>query len=79
MRGHVPGYAYGQFPPVPLFTLPDLAILDTSLSGFGRMMAVALKSVPGVTVSPNSCDEAGRIHSDDAGIVLYGVDRPITR
>ncbi|MEI2730443.1 MAG: OmpA family protein [Dermatophilaceae bacterium] len=72
MRGHVPGYAYGQFPPVPLFTLPDLAILDTSLSGFGRIMAVALKSVPGVTVSPNSCDEAGRIHSDDAGIVLYG-------
>lgn len=71
-RPHVPGYAYGEFPPIPLFTLPDLAMLDSSLSAFGARMATGLASVPGIQVAPNRCDPAGRVQNDDAGILLYG-------
>lgn len=71
-RPHVAGYAYGEIPPVPLFTLPDLAMLDTSLDRFGATMDKAIGAVPGVSVRSTRCDAGGAEVVDDSGLVLYG-------
>lgn len=71
-RPHVTGYAYGEIPPVPLFTLPDLTLLDTSLGGFSATMDKAIGSVPGVRVSSARCEAGGAALVDDSGLVLYG-------
>ncbi len=67
-----PGFEVGEIPPVPLLTLPDLSLLDASLSGFTLSLATAVGDHPGVTVSPASCDEAGRVRSGDGSVYLYG-------
>lgn len=71
-RPHVAGYAYGEIPPVPLFTLPDLTMLDTSLGGFSATMDKAIGAVPGVRVSSSRCAADGAALADDSGLVLYG-------
>lgn len=68
----VPGYAVGEMPPVPLFTLPDLALLEESLAGFAVEVADVVGDYPGLTVQPARCDEAGIVQSADSAVYLYG-------
>ncbi|MGW9113280.1 OmpA family protein [Microbacterium sp. NPDC055683] len=68
----VAGYAVGDFPAVPLFTLPDLSLLDASTSSFAIETRDALADVPGAVVSAARCDAAGEVVSGDGTAYLYG-------
>ena len=68
----VPGYEVGQIPPVPLFTLPDLGLLTASTGALTPDLTSSLTSVPGISVSPGRCDEAGVLASGGTSTVLGG-------
>ncbi|KQQ62757.1 OmpA family protein [Microbacterium sp. Leaf320] len=68
----VAGYDVGQFPPVPLFVLPDLSLLDTSASAFTIEVNEALADIPGVIASPAHCDADGSVVSGRGTAYLYG-------
>ncbi|WP_460802558.1 hypothetical protein [Microbacterium sp. GXF6406] len=68
----VPGYDVGQFPPVPLFVLPDLSLLDASTSGFTIDVRDDFGAIPGVTVSSARCEDGGRVSSGSGTAYLYG-------
>ena len=68
----VPGYAYGAFPAVPMFDLPDLSMLDAALSGFSIKVQGNIGSIPGVTVRPARCDSSGNIDLSGGALTLYG-------
>jgi OOP family OmpA-OmpF porin len=68
----VPGYDVGQFPPVPLFVLPDLSLLDSSASAFAIEVNDALDDIPGVTATPAHCDASGTVISGNGTALLYG-------
>ncbi|WP_223628867.1 OmpA family protein [Microbacterium sp. EST19A] len=68
----VPGYDVGQFPPIPLFVLPDLSLLDSSASAFAIEVNAALADIPGVTASPAHCDATGTVISGNGTALLYG-------
>jgi OOP family OmpA-OmpF porin len=68
----VPGYDVGQFPPVPLFVLPDLSLLDSSASAFAIEVNDALDDIPGVTATPAHCDANGSVISGNGTALLYG-------
>lgn len=68
----VPGYDVGQFPPVPLFLLPDLSLLDSSASAFTIEVDEALSDIPGVTATPAHCDADGTVISGNGTASLYG-------
>lgn len=67
----VAGYDVGEFPPVPLFALPDLALLDRSASAFTISTGTELADIPGVSVQPAHCDGAG-VTSGRGTAYLYG-------
>lgn len=68
----VPGYDVGQFPPVPLFVLPDLSLLDSSASAFAIEINDALADIPGVIATPAHCDAEGSVISGNGSAYLYG-------
>lgn len=68
----VPGYDVGQFPPVPLFVLPDLSLLDSSAAAFAIEVNDALADIPGVTATPAHCDADGSVISGNGTALLYG-------
>jgi len=69
----VPGYDVGEFPPVPLFRLPDLSLLDSaSASGFTIDIKDDFAKIPGVTVSPAHCDAGGEVVAGNGSAYLYG-------
>ena len=68
----VPGYGPGEFPPVPLFQLPDLGLLDAALSGFTYELTELVGDYPGLTIAPARCDEAGEVTSGPGSLLLYG-------
>lgn len=68
----VPGYAVGEIPPVPLFALPDLSLLNSALSGFTFDFAELVGDYPGLTIAPAACDEAGERKSGNGSVYLYG-------
>ncbi|MFJ4167548.1 OmpA family protein [Microbacterium sp. NPDC089698] len=68
----VPGYDVGQFPPVPLFRLPDLGLLSGSADAFAIEVNAAFDGVPGVAVSPARCDAGGKVVSGAGSAMLYG-------
>jgi OOP family OmpA-OmpF porin len=67
----VPGYDVGEFPPVPLFVLPDLSLLDDSVNAFAIEFNDDLGDIPGVTATPTSCDETGAVVNSNSTF-LYG-------
>ncbi len=69
---HVPGLGFGEIPPVPLFELPDLTMLDASLSGFATAANTTLAGLPGVRVSTASCDASGKVINGGSALRLYG-------
>lgn len=67
-----PGFAAGEMPPVPLITIPDLSMLDASLSGFTHEITELVGDYPGLTIAPASCDTAGTVRAGAGNILLYG-------
>ena len=68
----VPGYAPGQFPAVPMFALPDTAVLSTGGQKLRDQLEVELPDLPGVTVTSVQCGPDGSYISSDSSLVLYG-------
>lgn len=68
----VPGYAYGEIPPVPLFALPDLSLLNSALSGFTLEFTELVGDYPGLTVAPAACNESGERKAGNGSAYLYG-------
>lgn len=68
----VPGYAPGQAPPVPLFTLPDISQVSTAGKKLRDKLKLEIKSVPGVTITAVRCRANGEYINADSGLVLYG-------
>ncbi|AZS35922.1 Photosystem I P700 chlorophyll a apoprotein A2 [Microbacterium lemovicicum] len=68
----VAGYPVGEFPPVPLFQLPDLALLDGSASAFTIDLTARVGDHPGLTVAPAHCDASGAVVSGAGSAYLYG-------
>ena len=68
----VSGYDVGQFPPIPLFVLPDLSLLDSSASAFTIEVNAALVGIPGVVATPAHCDADGTVISGNGTAYLYG-------
>lgn len=65
----VPGYGPGEIPPVPMFLLPDLSMLDASLAGFAIQVDDAVGDLPGVRVETQRCDAQG---TDVGELLAYG-------
>lgn len=69
----VPGYAVGDFPPIPLLALPDISMIDASQSVLSTQLDATIGAFPGLTVSNTQCDATGAVRSSAAGsLVLYG-------
>jgi OmpA-OmpF porin, OOP family len=68
----VPGYAVGEFPPIPLFVLPDLSMFDPSASAFTLHLASQIGTYPGLTVGPAHCDAGGPLTAGAGTAYLYG-------
>ncbi|WP_127842970.1 OmpA family protein [Actinomyces wuliandei] len=74
----VPGYALGEIPPVPMFTLPDLSLLTESSDVFTPDLTQEVASVPGVSVGPARCEEPGVLASGSGHTVLGGDGSAVT-
>src|SRR5690606_15144926 len=69
----VPGYAVGEFPAVPMFVLPDLALIDDELTADAtRDLRDDLEGLTGVSVAPAHCGEDGRPTPGIQTSLLYG-------
>ena len=69
----VPGYAVGEFPAVPMFVLPDLALFDDELTADAtRDLRDDLEGLAGVSVTPAHCGEDGRPTPGIQTSLLYG-------
>lgn len=65
----VRGYGPGEIPPVPMFLLPDLSMLDASLAGFAIQVDDAVGDLPGVRVETQRCEAEG---TDVGELLAYG-------
>ncbi len=72
MREGVPGYPMGEIPPIPLFVMPDLSMLDSSMAGFSIKVRDSFPEVPGVTIRPARCDKGGNVETDAGSLQFYG-------
>jgi len=68
----VPGYEMGQFPDVPLFTLPDMSLLYARDDAFTQQFADIGDRYPGLTLSPVACDDSGTRIISDGATLAYG-------
>jgi OOP family OmpA-OmpF porin len=68
----VPGYDVGQFPPVPLFLLPDISLLDESLGGFALDLGTDIEERRGLKISPAACGDARERATGQGTALLYG-------
>lgn len=68
----VPGYDVGDFPPVPLFLLPDMSLLGGSADQFTFETDAAFAGIPGVTVTAAQCDARGTVIAGQGTAYLYG-------
>lgn len=67
-----PGLPLGEIPPVPLFEMPDMSMLDTSMAGFSIKVRDKFPKVPGVTIRPARCDKGGEVETDNGSLLFYG-------
>ncbi|MFT3877395.1 MAG: hypothetical protein QM708_13380 [Propioniciclava sp.] len=68
----VPGYAPGQFPPVPMFPLPDTAVVSEGMEKVRAELEANLPDLPGVKVTAVQCGADGNYLNPDSSLVLYG-------
>ena len=68
----VPGYGPGQFPAVPLFSLPDISRVSTAGKKLRDELKVEIKDIPGVKVTAVRCTKDGEYINADSGLALYG-------
>lgn len=68
----VAGYDAGQFPPVPLFTLPDISMLDASLAGFAIDLSTDITPRPGLDIRPAACGDMTQRAAGRGTALLYG-------
>lgn len=68
----VPGYPAGQFPPVPLFPIPDTSVLSTAGTQLRDKLQADLPQLPGVTLTAVQCRPDGSYVSKDSALALYG-------
>ena len=68
----VPGYGPGQFPAIPLFSLPDTSVLSKAGKKLRDKLEVTLPDLPGVKVKAVQCGKDGTYISEDSSLVLYG-------
>ena len=68
----VAGYAVGEIPPLPLFTVPSLAMLDAALGGFAVNVQDEMPRIPGVTIAPAACGDAVVRATAEGSRVLNG-------
>ncbi|MFC0673998.1 OmpA family protein [Brachybacterium hainanense] len=68
----VPGFEVGVFPAVPLFELPDLSLLDASLSPFTTSISTRVPARPGLEIHPAGCGQALERTSGSRSMLLYG-------
>lgn len=68
----VPGYAVGQFPAIPLFSLPDVSRVSTAGQKLRDKLKVEIKDIPGVKITAVRCTKNGEYTNADSGLVLYG-------
>ena len=68
----VPGYEMGQFPDVPLLSLPDLSLLYARDDVFFQRFSEVENTYPGLTLSPVACDASGDPTIPDKVTLAYG-------
>lgn len=68
----VPGYAPGEAPPVPLFSLPDISRVSTAGRKLRDKLKVEIKDIPGFKVTAVRCTKDGEYSNAEAGLALYG-------
>lgn len=68
----VPGYAPGQFPPVPLFPIPDTSVLSSAGTQLRDKLQADLPELPGVTITAVQCRPDGSYITQDSSLSLYG-------
>jgi OOP family OmpA-OmpF porin len=68
----LPGYGPGQFPAIPLFSLPDTSVLSKGGKELRDKLEVNLPDLPGVKVKAVQCGKDGTYISEDSSLVLYG-------
>lgn len=68
----VAGFQLGDVPPVPLFALPDLSLLQAHDDAFTVKFADIDNKYPGLTVSPAACDQYGERAASNGVALAYG-------
>ncbi|WP_300078764.1 OmpA family protein [Propioniciclava sp.] len=68
----LPGYAPGQFPAIPLFSLPDTSVLSKGGKKLREKLELTLPDLPGVKVKAVQCGKDGTYINEDSSLVLYG-------
>ncbi len=68
----LPGYGPGQFPAIPLFSLPDTSVLSKAGVKLREKLEVTLPDLPGVNVKAVQCGKDGTYINEDTSLVLYG-------
>ena len=66
------GYPVGQFPAVPLFSLPDISRVSTAGKKLRDKLKVEIKDIPGVKITAVRCTKNGEYSNADSGLALYG-------
>lgn len=74
----VAGFAPGEIPPVPLFTLPDVSLMNSRNSAAVVDIAAELPPIEGITVAPASCDASGVVRAGGGSTILYGDGSAVT-
>ncbi|MDO4258641.1 MAG: OmpA family protein [Actinomycetaceae bacterium] len=52
----IPGYNVGEFPAIPLISVPDASVTGLNNSKFSFSATEKLRAIPGITLAPAVCD-----------------------
>jgi len=65
-------YPVGQFPPIPLITVPDVTALTQSQQAVSDDLRQRPGEIPGLEVTVARCDDAGLVVNSAGTVVSYG-------